>query len=301
MAVETDVQSVVDKYARALEGPRLIFDLYPKPRPQGGPPERYRPLPAAIILSVIGIFEGFAEDLVAALLYKQGFGWAYIAHHSDLTNPSVNDLRKKLDDIGIGIELAADWTTPLPRQTSLTGWKPWAPVNWDDLLKQSDGWMQVRHCLAHGLATGLGPEVWPGPLDKRSAKNQQKGARPPAAGDVLAKTKSANKKALQLYPAIGCARIYTGIRPGEKLSEELAGQNEQTRPTSHAKIRIWQLPTASPVQMRQTLDELSTVIHRSKQEIVAALCRAVPEFRPDGAIVPASPIEPELRVVAEAA
>lgn len=230
VAVETDVQSVVDKYAGALEGPRLIFDLYPKPRPQGGLPERYRPLPAAITLNVIGIFEGFAEDLVAALLYKQGFGWAYIAHHSDLTNPSVNDLRKKLDDIGIGIELAADWTTPLPRQTSLTGWKPWAPVNWDDLLKQSDGWMQVRHCLAHGLATGLGPEVWPGPLDKRSAKNQQKGARPPAAGDVLARTKSANKKALQLYPAIGCARIYS--IGAAVLAEAVAHDRGETVDTS---------------------------------------------------------------------
>ena len=207
--VKPDIQSVVDKYARALEGPSLIFDLYPKPRPQGGLPKRYRPLPAAVTLSVISTFEGFAEDLVASFLYGQGFGWAYIAHHTNLTNPSVNDLRKKLDYIGIGVRLEANWTTQLPKQTSKTGWDPWgSPVNWNELLTQSDSWIQVRHCLAHGLVTGLEPDVWPGPLDRRSASNQQREPAPKAS-DVLARTSSEKKKALQLYPAIACARIYS--------------------------------------------------------------------------------------------
>jgi hypothetical protein len=207
--VEADIQSVVDKYARALEGSSLIFDLYPKPRPQGRPQKRYRPLPAAVTLSVISTFEGFAEDLVASFLYGQGFGWAYIALHANLTNPSVNDLRKKLDHIGIEIQLQANWTTPLPKQTSRTGWDPWgSAVTWNDLLTQSDSWMQVRHCLAHGLVTGLEPEIWPGPLDKRSASNQEREPAPKAS-DVLARTNAEDKKALQLYPAIACARIYS--------------------------------------------------------------------------------------------
>src|SRR5213083_908252 len=39
---------------------------------------------------------------------------------------------------------------------------------------------------------------------------------------------------------------FTGLRPGEKLYEEFAGDDEQTRPTAHPKIRVWQLPTADP-------------------------------------------------------
>jgi FlaA1/EpsC-like NDP-sugar epimerase len=34
---------------------------------------------------------------------------------------------------------------------------------------------------------------------------------------------------------------FTGIRPGEKLYEELANDNEQTRPTRTKKIRVWEL------------------------------------------------------------
>jgi FlaA1/EpsC-like NDP-sugar epimerase len=32
---------------------------------------------------------------------------------------------------------------------------------------------------------------------------------------------------------------FTGVRPGEKLYEELAHQDEETRPTTHAKIKIY--------------------------------------------------------------
>src|SRR6185295_16717770 len=32
---------------------------------------------------------------------------------------------------------------------------------------------------------------------------------------------------------------FTGVRPGEKLYEELSAHNEQTLPTSHEKIRVW--------------------------------------------------------------
>jgi FlaA1/EpsC-like NDP-sugar epimerase len=88
---------------------------------------------------------------------------------------------------------------------------------------------------------------------------------------------------------------FTGIRPGEKLCEELAGQNEQTRPTSHAKIRIWQLPPAALAQTRRMIDTLTAVVHEPRQRIIAALRDAVPEYRPEGSA------EPAMRVVAEAA
>jgi len=41
-----------------------------------------------------------------------------------------------------------------------------------------------------------------------------------------------------LEPQKDIAIEFTGIRPGEKLYEELACADEQTRPTSHPKIRV---------------------------------------------------------------
>src|SRR5262249_20022864 len=63
----------------------------------------------------------------------------------------------------------------------------------------------------------------------------------------------------------------TGIRPGEKLYEELACDNEQTRPTAHEKIRVWQLPTAGQQQMKRMLDLLSSVTQGTREQILFAL------------------------------
>jgi FlaA1/EpsC-like NDP-sugar epimerase len=77
---------------------------------------------------------------------------------------------------------------------------------------------------------------------------------------------------------------FTGTRPGEKLYEELACDNEQTRPTSHEKIRVWQLPHAGPQQVKRMLDLLSSVINGSREEILFALSSCVPEYQPQTAL-----------------
>ena len=74
---------------------------------------------------------------------------------------------------------------------------------------------------------------------------------------------------------------FTGVRPGEKLYEELAFENEQTRRTSHDKIRVWQLAPAGAAQVKRMLDLLGGVIGANRQEIVFALSQCVPEYRPD--------------------
>ena len=76
---------------------------------------------------------------------------------------------------------------------------------------------------------------------------------------------------------------FSGIRPGEKLYEELANDNEQTRPTSHAKIRVWELPTASGAQVARMLDLLSDVTDAPRERVVQALRQVVAEYRPEGA------------------
>jgi FlaA1/EpsC-like NDP-sugar epimerase len=73
---------------------------------------------------------------------------------------------------------------------------------------------------------------------------------------------------------------FTGIRPGEKLYEELSATNEQTRPTSHDKIRVWQLPTATAEQVQTMLQTLSSALSCGRETIVDALKQCVGEYEP---------------------
>jgi FlaA1/EpsC-like NDP-sugar epimerase len=75
---------------------------------------------------------------------------------------------------------------------------------------------------------------------------------------------------------------FCGVRPGEKLNEELAGDGEQTRPTMHPKIRVWQLPPADPRQVTRGLEILADAVGGSNEDAVVALRRCVPEYRPAG-------------------
>lgn len=80
---------------------------------------------------------------------------------------------------------------------------------------------------------------------------------------------------------------FTGIRPGEKLYEELAGHAEETCPTIHPKIRIWQLPVAETSQVERGLAILREAIDGTPEEAVTALARCVREYRPEGLKLPA--------------
>jgi FlaA1/EpsC-like NDP-sugar epimerase len=86
-----------------------------------------------------------------------------------------------------------------------------------------------------------------------------------------------------LTPGRDIAIEFTGVRPGEKLEEELAADNEQTRPTAHAKIRVWQLPPADPEQVRAAIGDLAEVMDGPREQVIAALRRAVPEYQPEAA------------------
>jgi FlaA1/EpsC-like NDP-sugar epimerase len=98
-----------------------------------------------------------------------------------------------------------------------------------------------------------------------------------------------------LKPGKDIAIEFTGIRPGEKLYEELACPGEQTRPTSHPKIRVWQLPRAMPEQVEQMMENLGSVTGASHRQIVEVLGRCVPEYRSSAGETPV------MRIVADAA
>lgn len=102
-----------------------------------------------------------------------------------------------------------------------------------------------------------------------------------------------------LRPEVDIEIRFTGIRPGEKPHEQLANDDEQTRPTAHPKIRVWQLPEADPQLVHRGLEELSAAAMTGiANEAIAALARSVPEYRPSIEVAPVHDADsPTLRLV----
>lgn len=204
------LQTAVDRYANSLKAPRYLFDLYPNPRPQGAPSTKYRAIPPAVVQGITAAFESFAEELLATLLIQNGSSWAQIAVNADMTNPTLRTLSESIKrTVGIEVTPAAGSTTgdfKLWRQSgaSGTGWMLTQALKWEEVLRDSESWIQVRHCLTHGLVTGTVPATWPGPVTKKALDRQH---LLPTASEVLATSNS--KRSLTLYPAVNCGLIYT--------------------------------------------------------------------------------------------
>ena len=73
---------------------------------------------------------------------------------------------------------------------------------------------------------------------------------------------------------------FTGLRPGEKLYEELLADGESTLPTPHPKLRIARPSAAPDRQWLAELDQWLEVSWRDEVEVKEGLKRWVPEYRP---------------------
>jgi FlaA1/EpsC-like NDP-sugar epimerase len=73
---------------------------------------------------------------------------------------------------------------------------------------------------------------------------------------------------------------YTGLRPGEKLYEELLSDGELTLPTPHPKLRIMKPSRAPGSDWLDALEEWLAAPTRTEQEVKHGLRRWVPEYRP---------------------
>ena len=72
----------------------------------------------------------------------------------------------------------------------------------------------------------------------------------------------------------------TGVRPGEKLYEELSFETEETVPTSHPKIFINKLATAEPETLQTALKVLARLVgERNEDELRRFLNGLLPEAR----------------------
>lgn len=75
--------------------------------------------------------------------------------------------------------------------------------------------------------------------------------------------------------------VFTGIRPGEKLHEELTTRAEKTIPTSVAEIRTIEADEIDSSAVEQAVNHLTTAIKFSDEKaLLAVICTLVPECSP---------------------
>jgi len=87
--------------------------------------------------------------------------------------------------------------------------------------------------------------------------------------------------------------VYTGLRPGEKLFEELLADDEHTRPTPHPKLRIAKAREVDPGWLEGLLGWLGQDRIPTDSEVRRDLKRWVPEYQ--------SQVRPRLKAVAKVA
>jgi FlaA1/EpsC-like NDP-sugar epimerase len=74
--------------------------------------------------------------------------------------------------------------------------------------------------------------------------------------------------------------VFSGLRPGEKLFEELLADGEATLPTPHPKLRIARSREAHDGLLAELGDWLTGAGDRSDEEVRTRLQQWVPEYTP---------------------
>jgi FlaA1/EpsC-like NDP-sugar epimerase len=73
--------------------------------------------------------------------------------------------------------------------------------------------------------------------------------------------------------------VFTGLRPGEKLYEELLNQKEQTLPTTNSKIMIARVREFDFDEVSKEIDKLIEISHQDKAfTTVKMMKQLVPEY-----------------------
>lgn len=86
-------------------------------------------------------------------------------------------------------------------------------------------------------------------------------------------------------PHVDIKIIYTGLRPGEKLYEELLSDDAKTLPTHNEKIMISKDPTTEYTEIDYLVNLITKAsLKRDKTEIVKILKVIVPEFKSNNSI-----------------
>jgi FlaA1/EpsC-like NDP-sugar epimerase len=73
---------------------------------------------------------------------------------------------------------------------------------------------------------------------------------------------------------------FIGLRPGEKMHEELLAEGEGVETTQHPRIRVVRRGAFDPEETRARLDDLLAAGSVGRQELIRALKSLVPEYEP---------------------
>ena len=75
--------------------------------------------------------------------------------------------------------------------------------------------------------------------------------------------------------------VFSGVRPGEKLFEELRTEGEDIEPTVHPKVLVWRCRSVSLETISQAVADLEALDGSSgPQEVIRRLKQIIPEFEP---------------------
>jgi FlaA1/EpsC-like NDP-sugar epimerase len=76
---------------------------------------------------------------------------------------------------------------------------------------------------------------------------------------------------------------FSGVRPGEKLFEELSIKGEDMQPTRHPKIAIWKNKPVDNERLNTALGRLTEAAqNRSYTDIIEEIKKIIPEYRGEG-------------------
>ncbi len=79
--------------------------------------------------------------------------------------------------------------------------------------------------------------------------------------------------------------VYTGLRPGEKLKEELLANQEDTKPTHNSKIMIAKVREYDWESIAKAIDALVDMFaDQNNEAIVKKMKEIVPEFKSSNSI-----------------
>ena len=93
------------------------------------------------------------------------------------------------------------------------------------------------------------------------------------------------QRMIKLSGARNIKIVYTGLRPGEKLYEEVLNEKENTKPSFHEKIRIAQVREYDYKQVSKDIDELIALSGKFDDlATVKKMKEIVPEYRSNNSI-----------------
>lgn len=89
--------------------------------------------------------------------------------------------------------------------------------------------------------------------------------------------------------------VMTGLRPGDKLTEQFVSDLEWVDPTDDGRLRSIKTPQPSPAEFDSSIAALKeNVVKRNLDGVLEQLCRLVPEYRPSETVLESLKQQPSI-------